>query len=156
MREKKKNRQNQHIGDIARQLDISARSMRYYEELGLIVPNRSNGGFREYSRSEVEKLSTIIRLKKLGLKLEEIQDLIKIKRNTAHKKSKARLAEQLQKRLREFNGKIKEYKDGIKEIETVLAIMEDCSSCDDAAIVKCEECLKEQNKKMPGLMKAMF
>ena len=147
----------QHIGDISKALGVSSRTIRYYEELSLIVPKRSDGGYREYSDSEVEKLTTILRLKKLGMSLEEIKSLIRVKQCTVDKDSINGMSEQLHKRLHEFEGKLKEYRDGVKEIKTIINILNECSACSEQlGVHKCEQCLEEQNKEMPSLMKAML
>lgn len=148
---------DQHIGNIARHLGVSSRSIRYYEELGLISPVRSNGGFRKYSEPEIKKLCTILKLKKLGLTLEEISDLVNLKQCKGNKRPVKELLTYLHSRLHEFEEKIRDYKDGIKEINSLIDVIKSCSDCKGGAeIFKCEECLKEQDKEMPELMKAMF
>lgn len=147
----------QYIGDISVRLRVSTRTIRYYEELGLIVPKRSDSGYREYSDLEVEKFTTILRLKKLGLSLDEIRNLIKLKQHTVDKNSAAKLLAQLHKRLHEFEDKISEYKEGVREIGEMIGITESCTECKkEAEVFTCTKCLEENNKQMPSLMKAMF
>lgn len=147
----------QYIGDIAKGLGISSRSLRYYEELGMISPARSNGGFREYSVSEVEKLKTIIKLKKLGLSLEEVRNLVGLKQCIGNRKSVADLLKYLHQRLHEFEEKIENYKDGIKEISRLIDVIDGCGGCkQEVEVFKCEECLKGKDKEMPDLMKTVL
>ncbi len=55
------------IGDLASRAGVSTRTIRYYEELGMIVPReRSNGGFRRYGEDQLRRLEIIQRLKALG------------------------------------------------------------------------------------------
>lgn len=64
------------IADLARQASVSSRTIRYYEELGLIAPaGRAGGGRRVYGPDALERLQFIARLKTLGLTLEEIRQL---------------------------------------------------------------------------------
>ncbi len=64
------------IGDACRELDLSPRTVRYYEELGLLPGvRRKNGRTRIYGADEVERLRFIQRLKQLGLSLQEIAEL---------------------------------------------------------------------------------
>lgn len=64
------------IGEVCRRMGLSARTVRYYEELGLLPGvRRRSGGRRVYSEHEVERLRFIARLKKLGLSLAEIGEL---------------------------------------------------------------------------------
>ena len=65
------------IGDFARLADTNLRTLRYYEELGLLAPaSRSQGGFRYYRRTDVNRVHLIRDLQELGLPLERIRDLI--------------------------------------------------------------------------------
>ena len=64
------------IGDICERARLSARTVRYYEEIGLLPGvRRSEAGRRVYGEDELERLGFITRLKTLGLSLKEIRDL---------------------------------------------------------------------------------
>lgn len=64
------------IGEACRQTGLSARTVRYYEELGLLPGvRRRASGRRVYGRDDLERLGFIGRLKKLGLTLAEIKEL---------------------------------------------------------------------------------
>jgi DNA-binding transcriptional MerR regulator len=65
------------IGDLSRTVGITTRTIRYYEEMGLISssPKRQEGGMRAFSASETGKLKYSLRLKELGLSIKEIQEL---------------------------------------------------------------------------------
>ncbi len=64
------------IADVCGETGLSPRTVRYYEELGLL-PNvrRRSGGRRVYGADEIERLGFITRLKALGLTLSEIAEL---------------------------------------------------------------------------------
>lgn len=65
------------IGDFARLADTNLRTLRYYEELGLISPAmRSQGGFRYYRRTDINRVQMIRDLQELGLNLERIRTLL--------------------------------------------------------------------------------
>ena len=65
------------IGEVAEIVGLSIRTIRHYDELGLVVPSgRSPGGFRLYTGSDVERLQLVKRLKPLQFSLEEIQELL--------------------------------------------------------------------------------
>ena len=65
------------IGQVAERTGLSLRTIRFYEENGLVVPTaRSEGGFRLYSDSDVARLEVIKRMKPLGLSLGEMQELL--------------------------------------------------------------------------------
>lgn len=65
------------IGELAGELRLNPKTIRYYEEVGLIPePRRSESGYRLYSRYELERLRLIKRAKLLGLSLVEIRELV--------------------------------------------------------------------------------
>ena len=67
---------NWQIGEVEKRAGVSARTIRYYEELGLLPGvRRRAGGRRVYGPDELERLRFIQRLKALGLSLAEIKDL---------------------------------------------------------------------------------
>lgn len=64
------------IGKLAKQLGITTRTIRYYEEIGLMgLANRLGGGARNYGRDDVLRLKFILKLKELGIGLKEMQEL---------------------------------------------------------------------------------
>lgn len=64
------------IAEVCERTGLSARTVRYYEEIGLLPGvRRSEGGRRVYGPDELERLGFITRLKTLGLSLKEIRDL---------------------------------------------------------------------------------
>jgi MerR family transcriptional regulator, copper efflux regulator len=65
------------IGEVATAVGLSLRTVRYYEEVGLVTPSaRSEGGFRLYSTSDVDRLLLVKNMKPLGLTLDEMRDLV--------------------------------------------------------------------------------
>ncbi len=72
-------REQMQIGEVAERTGLSLRTIRYYEEVGLVVPSaRSQGGFRLYTEPDVDRLQLIKRMKPLGFQLEEMRDLLAI------------------------------------------------------------------------------
>ncbi|GAA5062677.1 MerR family transcriptional regulator [Streptomyces similanensis] len=65
------------IGEVAARTELSLRTIRHYEETGLVVPSaRSQGGFRLYTETDVARLMVIRRMKPLGFTLEQMRDLL--------------------------------------------------------------------------------
>jgi MerR family transcriptional regulator, repressor of the yfmOP operon len=67
------------IGDVARLVGTTPRTIRYYEEIGLLpeAPARPSGQHRIYTQAEVERLREVMRLKDLlGVSLEELRTLL--------------------------------------------------------------------------------
>jgi DNA-binding transcriptional MerR regulator len=62
-----------HIGEVAARTGLSLRSLRHWEEVGLLRPSgRTEGGFRLYTEADIEKILVIRRMKPLGFTLEEM------------------------------------------------------------------------------------
>lgn len=65
------------IGEVAERIGLSLRTIRYYEEVGLVTPStRSAGGFRLYSDGDIARLELIKRMKPLDFSLDEMRDLL--------------------------------------------------------------------------------
>ena len=68
------------IGEVAEAVDLSIRTIRHYDELGVVVPSgRSTGGFRLYTEADVTRLLFVRKLKPLGFTLDEVQELIALR-----------------------------------------------------------------------------
>ena len=63
------------IGQLSRTLGTSPRALRYYESRGLLQPPRE-GPYRLYGRREYQRLVVILEARRLGLRVEQIQDLL--------------------------------------------------------------------------------
>jgi DNA-binding transcriptional MerR regulator len=107
------------IAAVCQQTGLSPRTLRYYEELGLLPGvRRRAGGRRVYGRNELQRLRFIQRLKALGLRLAEIREL-----NAVHalggstQAMLARLAQLLDRRLGELDARIRELATLREEIE---------------------------------------
>jgi len=65
------------IGQVAERTGLSIRTLRHYDEVGLVTPSaRTAGGFRLYTEDDVERLRTIRRMKPLGFTLDEMRQLL--------------------------------------------------------------------------------
>jgi MerR family copper efflux transcriptional regulator len=84
------------IGQVAERTSLSLRTIRFYEENGLVRPTaRSDGGFRLYSEDDVARLEVIKRMKPLGFTLEEMQELLALLADLAAAPHDAVLADRL-------------------------------------------------------------
>ncbi|GAB3305447.1 MerR family transcriptional regulator [Pseudoclavibacter terrae] len=67
------------IGKLADRTGMSIRSLRHYDEIGLLVPSaRTDGGFRLYTAEDEERLLLIRRMKPLGYSLEQMRELLDV------------------------------------------------------------------------------
>ncbi|MET3655680.1 MerR family transcriptional regulator [Sporosarcina psychrophila] len=106
------------ITEVAQAYDVSTRTIRYYEELGLLKPDRTAGNRRIYPKAEVVKLRLILRGKRYGFTLEEIKEMILLfdKDRTGIK--------QLERTIDFGNEKIGQVEDKIQELMEMKMEME--------------------------------
>ncbi|MFH8347616.1 MerR family transcriptional regulator [Streptomyces sp. NPDC018045] len=65
------------IGEVAARTGLSLRTIRHYDQAGLVTPSaRSQGGFRLYTEGDVARLTVIRRMKPLGFTLDQMRDLL--------------------------------------------------------------------------------
>lgn len=65
------------VGDLAKQTGVSVRTLHYYDEIGLLSPSdRTEVGYRLYSKDDIMRLQQIVSLKQIGFSLEEIRDCL--------------------------------------------------------------------------------
>ncbi|MGA7148085.1 MAG: MerR family transcriptional regulator [Microbacterium sp.] len=68
-----------HIGELAERTGLSLRTLRHYDEIGLLTPTgRSDGGFRLYTTEDESRLLLIRRMKPLGYSLEAMRELLDV------------------------------------------------------------------------------
>ncbi len=122
------------IGELSRQTGVTIRTLRYYEEIGLLKPaERMDSGYRLYGPEEIELLQHILSLKQLGLSLEEIQTSLNdpgfspdemIRRQLKQLKEKIAIQKQLCHQLEMLAGFIqRSEKISIEELIKTIRIM---------------------------------
>ena len=65
------------IGALAREFDVTPRTIRFYEDEGLVAPGRA-GGRRVYGKREYVRLKLILRGKRLGFSLAEVREMLEL------------------------------------------------------------------------------
>ncbi len=66
------------IGDAASQSGLPAKTIRYYEDIGLVNPGRGVNGYRRFSESDLHKLAFVQRARSLGFSIEECRALLSL------------------------------------------------------------------------------
>jgi DNA-binding transcriptional MerR regulator len=126
------------ISDLAKEFDLTTRAIRFYEDMGLLEPERSGPGGRNrvYSSRDRTRLKLTLRAKRLGLSLVEAKELIDMydtPRDTGPqlKKFMVVLAEhrqQLESQLADLHATLEEVKTHEKEARNLLARSEKVAS----------------------------
>lgn len=122
------------ISDLAKEFDLTTRAMRFYEDMGLLQPERSGPGGRNrvYSARDRTRLKLTLRAKRLGLSLTEAREIIDMydsPRDTGPqlKKFLAVLAahrSQLEEQMADLQANLDEVKVHEKEARALLAKVE--------------------------------
>jgi DNA-binding transcriptional MerR regulator len=123
------------IGGVAERLGVSTRTIKYYEELGLVSPeNHSPGGFRLYNASDIERLQRILRLKGMGFSLAAVREFLAV-RDAAQEATRERVlaetTEHLRSREREVDERIAKTREDLKNAEALREeLLRDISLCE--------------------------
>lgn len=68
-----------HIGEVAERTSLSLRTLRHYDEIGLVNPSgRTEGGFRLYTEADIARLMLVRRMKPLGYSLEQMSVVLSV------------------------------------------------------------------------------
>ena len=130
------------IGDLARMFGITARTVRYYEELRLIEPdNRDEGEHRRYSDRNVIRLKRIQQLKDYGLTLAEISELFDLARNDRSGESARKgLAGKYRERLEEAERRKQTLERYIEDLSWHIEQLERTPDFFDCPGASCSSC----------------
>jgi MerR family transcriptional regulator, copper efflux regulator len=96
------------ISEAARRSGLSAKTIRYYEEIDLIAPaTRGDNGYRQYDKKAVEELHFLARSREVGFDLQECRQLLELQRDRSRQSRHARQlvlekSQQLQNRIEQL------------------------------------------------------
>ena len=122
------------ISDLAKEFDLTTRAMRFYEDMGLLQPERSGPGGRNrvYSARDRTRLKLTLRAKRLGLSLTEAKEIIDMydsPRDTGPQLRKflavlAAHRQQLEEQMADLQANLEEVKVHEREARALLARLE--------------------------------
>jgi len=92
------------IGTASDLSGLPAKTIRYYEEIGLVVPGRRDNGYRDYDTADVHRLSFVSRARSLGFSIEECRALLSLYDD--HGRSAGDVRALAQRKLAEMAAKI--------------------------------------------------
>lgn len=122
------------IGDLARCSNLSERSLRHYEELGILTPARTEGGTRSYSKRDVEIAKLVQRMRDIGISVDQIADLA-----TTREKHEtgAESATAVRKQLSDLSSTLMKMArlaiDLESEVTDAIMAVDECLSCENKA-----------------------
>ncbi len=111
------------IGDLAREFDVSLRTLRFYEDRGLISPKRS-GSTRIYSIEDRKRLKIIILAKNVGFSLIDIESLLKLYDDDDNKQEVSVLVEKFKEQFARLTDQKNELENSIAELGNAISFLE--------------------------------
>jgi DNA-binding transcriptional MerR regulator len=118
------------IGEFAKRADTNLRTLRYYEELGLIRPaRRDSGKFRYYSPIQLKRIESIKRLQGLGLSLREVQEIM-VPSPVEREDVLTRLAAGLDRQIELVGERVTALQAELGELREARARIEGCRACE--------------------------
>ena len=118
------------IGELADELGTTPRTIRLYEELGLIVPERTSGGTRLYARKDVKRMAIALRLGRSGIALDAIQQLACLREQCATGQEAVAtvtpLLEELISIIRASRGELEVLE---RDLERASLLIRQCADC---------------------------
>ena len=148
------------IGEFADLARTNLRTLRYYEEIGLLVPDhRSEGGFRYYRREALERMNLISELQDLGLPLDRIRQLLS---HREPQQSREVWLDRLRAALAEHRELIRSRMEDLRAQEERLEVatrhLQHCSGCDCTPCPEnnfCQPCTQTKGD-LPRFLSGMF
>lgn len=145
------------IGEFAKLAGTNLRTLRYYEELGLLAPaSRSDGGFRYYEKAQLDRMTAIKRLQDLGLSLKEIAAAVVVDGN-GDDDIVSRLRGALERQITLTDTRIKKLAADLEELQDCRKrLLEMCASCNATfSREHCDPCPRD-HEPMPAVLRALL
>ncbi|MCI0588597.1 MAG: MerR family transcriptional regulator [Planctomycetes bacterium] len=149
------------IGAFARLAGTNLRTLRYYEELGLLrCAKRSRGGFRYYAEAELRRLETVRRLQGMGLALSKIREILDLPKRGARDRSGMlrRASKSLEMQRKLLGEQMARIGGQLRDIESALKHVATCGSCPllpPLGDPYCDPC-RLNGKALPGPFRALL
>lgn len=135
------------IGEVAQKLQVSTRTLRYYDQKGLLKPTKADNGYRFYSESQIQQLQLIIYLKGLGFSLAKIRTLLQ----TDHAQESLALLVNMQlQNTNEEAKRLQLQQKQLHDLQKILAKQSNLELTDLTKIMTNETILKKFRRRMLG------
>jgi MerR family Zn(II)-responsive transcriptional regulator of zntA len=144
------------IGDLAAKAGVTPRTIRYYEELGIVEPEeRTGGGFRLYSESQLRRLQIVQSLKDLGFDLQRIRQFFNLKNCSESSGGVASaLVDHLVEQERQIDERIRQYMLMKERNQKAIEILNGCLCCTVKTCERdCHHCsVYQEHDEVPDLI----
>jgi DNA-binding transcriptional MerR regulator len=122
------------ISDLAERTGFPPSTLRYYESVGLLRPERDGNGYRRYQPADLDRMRFVARAKRLGLHLEEISELVALRGDGDCPLVRDRLAALVEAKLAETRRSIAElaaFEDELAQLADGLGAVPAPATCGD-------------------------
>ena len=113
------------IGDVSRLSGLPAKTIRYYEDIGLIQPQRGDNGYRRFRDSDLHKLAFLGRARHLGFSIEDCRTLLALYEDRG--RASADVKQVARQHLERIDSKLKE----LNQMRETLATLVSACAGDD-------------------------
>ncbi len=146
------------IGEVAELLNTTVRTIRYYEEEGLLTPHRTDGGTRLYSRQHVDRLKAIIHLAENGFSLDVIRLIGTVRTRCATGDEGSRkVAGTVDRAIRDTEEQIENLKRLKSELKAAYRQIEKCAGCKNKPSSQgCPTCPVNKNLNKIGVLNLIW
>jgi DNA-binding transcriptional MerR regulator len=146
-------------GDMARLSRSTLRTVRFYQQEGLIQPERrSECGHRLFSGRELMKLQLALDLREAGLSLQGIKDLFCLKSGCAcPEEASDRMSNVLNEQIETMQHKIAKLRKLREELTAMVSVLTECQSCEKGNFpLSCEKCDVLSNPELPRALRVLW
>ncbi|MGR8936057.1 MAG: MerR family transcriptional regulator [Gammaproteobacteria bacterium] len=146
------------IGELADELGTTPRTIRLYEELGLIVPDRTAGGTRLYARKDMKRMAIALRLGRCGIDLEFLKRLACTRQECSSGKEASKaiqpLLDDLRHRVRSLQEDLEQLE---RDLERADMLIRQCSDCPNRPNRKdCPNCPVDKNVDLTDIARLIW
>jgi DNA-binding transcriptional MerR regulator len=130
------------IGEVADQLKTTTRTLRFYEELGMVTPKRSERGTRYYEPDDVDRFKVILELASADIPIREIQQFSSIRQACSTGDEASHQVESLLNTVsNRLDEKLRIYQQMDAQVKKALEQVQDCFGCQKPPTkAGCAEC----------------
>lgn len=146
-------------GDMARLSDSTLRTVRFYQQEGLIEPERrSNCGHRLFSDRELMKLQLALDLREAGLSLQSIKDLFCLKSGCeCPEEASERMSNALNQQIDAMQQKIAKLRKLREELTAMVSVLTECRACEEGSFpLSCEKCDVVGGPELPRALRVLW
>jgi DNA-binding transcriptional MerR regulator len=147
-------------GEMARRSNNTLRTVRFYEEEGILRPvRRTEGGHRLFDRAELERLMLVSDMRAAGLSLDEIKQILEVKRRASSGGDAAKQAtEILTRRISELRDKLAALARLQEDLTQTTSVISACVDCKDSRFpARCDACaVMAEQPSLPRSMRVLW